>query len=120
MRADRVEKALHFDTSRHDDVPMTQTYSTGVQAEAQTSSYGVQAEAQTSSYGVQAEAQTRSSGTQPSKTKVDEIGGTQTTMIKTKETGNQATEDRPEEIEPLRQANELEQQTLIYQYEQTI
>ena len=74
MRADRVEKALHFDTSRHDDVPMTQTYSTGVQAEAQTSSYGVQAEAQT-----------RSSGTQPSKTKMDEFGGTQTTRLKTKE-----------------------------------
>ena len=73
MRAERVEKAVHFDISQGDDVPMTQTYSTGVQAEAQTSSYGVQAEAQTSS-----------SGTQSSKTRMDEFGGTQTTMIKTK------------------------------------
>ena len=73
MRAGRVEKALHFDISKDDDVPMTQTYSTGVQAEAQTSSYGVQTEAQT-----------RSSGTRSSNTEMDEFGGTQTTRIKTK------------------------------------
>ena len=110
MRAERVEKAVHFDISKDgDDASMTQTYSTGVQAETQTSSYGVQAEAQT-----------RSSGTQSSKTKMEEFGGTRTTRVKTKEKGNQATEDRSEEIEELRQANELEKQALIEQLEKML
>ena len=109
MRADRIEKALHFDISKDDDVTMTQPHSTGVQAEAQTSSYGVQAEAQT-----------RSSGTQPSKTKMDEFGGTQTTRIKTKEKGNQATEYRSEEIKQLRQASKIEKQALIDQHAQNV
>ena len=107
MRAGRVEKALHFDISKDADVTMT-------------ASSGVQAEAQTDSTGVQAETQTRSSGTQPSNIKMDEFGGTQKTRIKTKEKGNQATEDRSEEIEQLRQASELEKQALICQYEQIL
>ena len=68
MRSDRVENAIHFDISKDDDVTMT-------------ASSGVQAEAQTDSTGVQAKAQTTSSGTQSSKTKMDEFGGTQTTVI---------------------------------------
>ena len=107
MRADRVEKALHFDIPKDDDVTMT-------------APSGVQAEAQTDSTGVQAKAQTNSSGTQTSKTKMDDFGGTQATRIKTKEKGNQATEDRSGEIEQLRQASELEKQALIDQYEQNI
>ena len=51
---------------------------------------------------------------------MDEFGGTQTTRIKTKEKGNQATEDRSEEIEQLRHASELEKQALVDQYEQGI
>ena len=68
MRTERIEKAVHFDTPQ-DDVPLTQTT-------------GVQAEAQTDSTGVQAKAQTTSSGSQPPKTRMDEVGGTQTTIIK--------------------------------------
>ena len=45
MRTDRVEKAVHFDISQDEDVPMTA--SSGVQAKAQTTSTGVQAKAQT-------------------------------------------------------------------------
>ena len=107
MRTDRVEKAVHFDTSQDDDVPMT-------------ASSGVQAEAQMDSTGVQAKAQTTSSGSQSSKTKMDQFGGTQTTTIKMKDRGSQATEDRSEEIEQLRQASELEKQVLIDQHEQNI
>ena len=67
MRTERVDNAVHFDISQ-DEVPMTQTT-------------GVQAEAQTDSTEVQANPQTTSSGTQSSKTKTDESGGTQTTLI---------------------------------------
>ena len=63
MRAERVEKAVHFYISQDDDVTMT-------------ASSGVQAEPQTDSTGVQAKAQTTSSGSQPSKTKMDQFGGT--------------------------------------------
>ena len=91
MRAERVEKALHFDIPQDDDVTMT-------------TSSRVQAEAQTSSSGVQAEARTRSSGTQSS-TRMEE-SETQTRRIKTKERGSQATEDRSDEIEQLRHASE--------------
>ena len=98
LRTDRVEKAVHFDISQ-DDVPMTQTT-------------GVQSEPQTDSTGVQAKAQTTSSGSQSSKTRMDEFGGTQTTIIKMKDKSNQATEDRSEEIEQLRQASELENKHL--------
>ena len=70
MRAERVDNAVHFDISQ-DEVPMTQTT-------------GVQAEAQTDSTEVQANPQTTSSGTQSSKTRMDEFGGTQTTIIKKK------------------------------------
>ena len=62
MRADRVENAVHFDISQDDDVDVTMTASSGVQAEAHTDSTGVQAKAQTTS-----------SGTQSSKTKMDEL-----------------------------------------------
>ena len=106
MRTERVEKAVYFDTSQ-DDVPMTQTT-------------GVQSEPQTDSTGVQAKAQTTSSGPQSSKTRMDGFGGTQTTNIKMTDKGTQATEDRSEEIEQLRQASELEKQALIAQHEQNI
>ena len=74
LRTERVENALHFHISQDDDdVGMTQTTPSGVQAEAQTSSSGVQAEAQTSSSGVQVNVRptTTSSGTQSS-TRVEE------------------------------------------------
>jgi hypothetical protein len=98
MRADRVEKAVHFDISKDDDVTMTE------------------------STGVQAKAQTASSGSQSSTTKMDQFGGTQTPRIKMKDRGSQsqATEDRTEEIEQLRQASELEKQALIQKHEQNI
>ena len=67
MRAERVENAVHFDIPQ-DDVTMTQTT-------------GIQAEAQTDSTEVQANPQTTSPGTQSSKTKMNEFGGTQTTII---------------------------------------
>ena len=73
MRTERIENALHFDIPQDDDdVGMTQTTSSGVQAEAQTSSSGIQAEAQTSSSGVQANVrpETFSSGTQSSTTRM--------------------------------------------------
>ena len=70
MRADRVESAVHFDIAQG-DVTMTQTT-------------GVQAETRTDSTEARANPQTISSGTHSSKTKVDEFGGTQTTIIKTK------------------------------------
>ena len=70
MRANRVENAVHhFDMAQgDDDVDVTMTASTGVQAEAQTDSTGVQAKAQTTSSGSQ------------SKTRMGEFGGTQTTI----------------------------------------
>ena len=117
LRTERIENALHFDISQgDDDVGMTQTTSSGVQAEAQTTSSGVQAEAQTSSSGVQANVRpkTTSPGTQ-SPTRMEEPE-TQTRRAKTKERGSQATEDRPEEIEQLRHASELEKQALIEQH----
>ena len=70
MRADRVVNAVHFDMTQG-DVTMTQTT-------------GVQAETQTDSTEVRANPQTISSGTHSSKTKMDEFGGTQTTIIKKK------------------------------------
>ena len=114
LRAERVENALHFDISQGDgdDVDMTQTTSSGVQAEAQTSSSGVQAEAQTSSSGVQVyvRPKTTSSGTQSS-TRMEE-SETQTIKINKKERGSQATEDRSDEIEQLRHASEIENEHL--------
>ena len=81
LRTDRVEKAVHVDMAQgDDDVDVTMTQATGVQAKAQTDSTGVQAKAQTTS-----------SGSQPSKTRMDEFGGTQATLIKMKDKGNQAT-----------------------------
>ena len=83
MRTERVENALHFDIPQDDDdVGMTHTTSSGVQAEAQTSSSGVQAEAQTSSSGVQVNVTPKatSPGTQSS-TRVEE-SETQTISIK--------------------------------------
>ena len=68
MRAERIENAMHFGISQ-DDVPMTQTTS-------------IQANPQTGSTEVQANPQTTSSGTQSPKTRMDEFGGTQTTVIK--------------------------------------
>ena len=98
MRTERAEKAVHFDISQG-DVSMTQTT-------------GVQAKAQTDSTEVQANPQTTSSGTHSSKTGVDDFGGTHTTIVKTQNKCNQATEDRSEEIDQLRQASELEKQAL--------
>ena len=73
LRTERDDNALHFDISQG-DVGITQTTSSGVQAEAQTSSSGVQAEAQTSSSGVQVDVRpnTTSSGTHPSTTRMEE------------------------------------------------
>ena len=106
LRSERVENALHFDISQgDDDVGMTQTISSGVQAEAQTTSSGVQANVRP---------KTTSSGTQSS-TRVEE-SEIQTRRIKTKERGSQATEDRSEEIEQLRHASELEKQACIEQH----
>ena len=51
MRTERVDNAVHFDISHDDDVDVTMTASTGVQAEAQTDSTGVEAKAQTTSSG---------------------------------------------------------------------
>ena len=64
---------------------MTQTISSGVQAEAQTSSSGVQAEAQTSSSGVQVNVvpTTTSSGAQSSTTRMEE-SETQTRYVRQK------------------------------------
>ena len=110
MRTERVENALHFDISQgDDDVGMTQTTSSGVQAEAQTSSSGVQANVKP---------KTTSSGTQSS-TRMEE-SETQTRRVKTKERGSQATEDRSEEIEQLRRASELKKQALIEQHTQNV
>ena len=92
LRTERVENALHFDISQgDDDVGMTQTTSSGVQANVRPKN--------------------TSSGTQ-STTRMEE-SETQTRKIKTKERGSQATEDRSEEIEQLRHASELEKQALI-------
>ena len=107
MRTERVEKAVHFDISQDDDITMTQTT-------------GIQANPQTDSTEVQANPQTNSPGTQSSKTRMDQSGGTQTTRITVKDKTNQATEDRSEEIEQLRQASELEKQALTEQPEQNI
>ena len=73
LRSERVEKSLHFDLSQgdDDDVGMTQTTSSGVQAEAQTSSSGVQVRPKTSS-----------SGTQSSTTRMEE-SETQTSTTRT-------------------------------------
>ena len=73
MRTERVENALHFDIPQgdDDDVGMTQTTSSGVQAEAQTTSSGVQANARP---------KTTSSGTQSSTTRMEE-SETQTRSI---------------------------------------
>ena len=74
LRTERVENALHFDISQgDDDVGMTQTTSSGVQAEAQTSSSGVQANVRP---------KTTSSGTQSSTTGMEE-SETQTRSINT-------------------------------------
>ena len=99
LRSERVENALHFGISQDDDdVGMTQTVSTGVQAEARTAS----------------------SGTQSSTTQMDEFGGTQAIRIKTKEKGNQAIEDRSEEIEKLTRVSELAKQAPIDQHTQNV
>ena len=110
LRTDRVENALHFDISQgDDDVGMTQTTLSGVQAEAQTSSSGAQANVRPNA---------TSPGTQSS-TRMEE-SETQTRRIKTKERGSQATEDRSEEIEQLRRASELYKQAPIEQHAQNV
>ena len=80
LRSERVEKALHFDLSQgdDDDVGMTQTTSSWVQAEAQTSSSGVQVRPNTSSSGTQ------------SSTTIMEESETQTRKINTKGRGTQS------------------------------
>ena len=99
LRTERVENALHFDISQgDDDVGMTQTTSSGVQANVRPKN--------------------TSSGTQ-STTRMEE-SETQTRRIKTKERGSQATEDRSEEKEQLRHASELEKQALIEQHTQNV
>ena len=96
LRTERVENALHFDICQgdDDDVGMTQTTPSGVQAEAQTSSSGVQAEAQTSSSGVQVNVRPKTTSPRTQSTTRMEESETQTREIKTKERRSQATEDR--------------------------
>ena len=53
MRTERVNNAVYFNISKGDDMEVTQTTDSGVQANTQTSSSGVQANTQTSSSGVQ-------------------------------------------------------------------
>ena len=60
LRTERDDNALHFDISQG-DVGITQTTSSGVQAEAQTTSSGVQANVRST---------TTSSGTQSSTTRI--------------------------------------------------
>ena len=109
MRTERIENALHFEISQgDDDVGMTQTTSSGVQAEAQTTSSGVQ---------VNVRPTTTSSGTQSSTTRVDE-SETQARYIRKK--GSQATEDRSGEIKQLRHAKGIEKQALINQHAQNV
>ena len=75
LRTERVENALHFDISQDDDdVGMTQTTLSGVQAEAQTSSSGIRAHMRP---------KTTSSGAQSSTTRMEEPE-TQTRSIKKK------------------------------------
>ena len=76
MRTERVENALHLGIPQggYADVGMTQTTSSGVQAEAQTSSSGVQ---------VNVRPIITSSGTQSSTTRMEE-SETQTRYIRKK------------------------------------
>ena len=88
MRTERINSALYFNMSQGDEDigdDMESLHS------LQSSSMGV---TQTTESGIQAQVRTTSSGTQSSTTQMDEFGGTQTIRIKTKEKGNQATEDR--------------------------
>ena len=98
MRRARVNSALYFDMSQGDgdmgdDMEVTQTNESGVQAQAQTNESGVQAQSQTSSSGAQTRPPLNRSNTK----------------------GTQATEDKSEEIEKLKRASELEKQALIDQ-----
>ena len=81
-----------------DDMEVTQTNESGVQAQAQTNESGVQAQTQTSSSGAQATPTLNRSNTK----------------------GTQATEDKSEEIEKLKRASELEKQALIDQQAKNI
>ena len=97
MRRARVDSALYFDMSQGDDMEVTQTNESGVQANTQTSSSGAQTE-------------------RPRKT--FEAGTQSQPRVNTK--GTQATEDKSEEIEKLKRAGELEKQALIDQQTKTI
>ena len=102
MRAERINSAVYFNMSQGDEdigddmesissMGVTQTNESGVQANAQTSSSGVQATVRpkrTFEAGVQVEARTRTAETQ-------------------------ATEDKSEEIEKSKRANEIEKQAFI-------
>ena len=88
MRRERVNSALYFDMSQGDgdmgdDMEVTQTNESGVQAQAQTNESGVQAQSQTSSSGAQTRPPLNRSNTK----------------------GTQATEDKSEEIEKLKRAS---------------
>ena len=103
MRRARVDSAVYFDISHEDgvmgdDMEVTQTNESGVQAQAQTNESGVQAQSQTSSSGAQ----------------------TRPPLNRTNTKGTQATEDKSEEIEKLKRASELEKQALIDQQAKNI
>ena len=102
MRRARVDSALYFDISHEDgdmgdDMEVTQTNESGVQANTQTSSSGAQTERPRKTFeaGTQVAARTRTAETQ-------------------------ATEDKSEEIEKLKRASELEKQALIDQQAKNI
>ena len=102
MRRARVDSAVYFDISHEDgvmgdDMDVTQTNESGVQANTQTSSSGAQTE-------------------RPRKT--FEAGTQSELRVNTK--GTQATEDKSEEIEKLKRASELEKQALIDQQAKNI
>ena len=94
MRRARVDSASYFDISHEDgdmgdDMEVTQTNDSGVQANTQTSSSSAQT-------------------VLPRKT--FEAGTQSEPRVNTK--GKQATEDKSEEIEKLKRASELEKQAL--------
>ena len=82
LRSERVGDALYYGISQGDaDADMTQTTSSGVQAEAQTSSSGVQAEPERTSQG----AQTRNPTTRDFETQVTEDRSEEIEKIKTRQ-----------------------------------
>ena len=75
MRRGRVNSALYFDMSQGDDMEVTQTTESGVQANTQTSSSGVQTERPRKTFeaGTQSELRVNTKGTQATEGKSEEI-----------------------------------------------